>query len=49
MGENIRNWIGGRDAHIRLDAGVAPWLQVVVPIWVCQFNLRRLDSHRCSA
>jgi|RhiMetdeSRZDD1v2_1073273.scaffolds.fasta_scaffold293239_3 hypothetical protein len=32
MGENIRNRIGGRDAHIEADMGVAPLLQIVVPV-----------------
>ncbi len=73
MGENRRNWIGGRDAHIHAiepgpyqgrlidaavvvfpspvtpcDVGVAPQLQIVVPVW-CQFNLNRLDDHRRPA
>ncbi len=74
MGENRRNWIGGRDAHIHAiepgpyqgrlidaavvvfpspvtpcDVGVAPRLQAVVLLWVCQCNFSRLDDHRCPA
>ena len=49
MGENLRNGIGGRDTHMHLDVGVAPRLQIVVPVWVRQLNLRRLDGHRRPA
>ena len=46
IGENGRHWIGECDAHIQVDMGVAQRLQIVVPVWVCQFHLRRLDGHR---
>ena len=48
-GEHRRYWIGGRDARIHMDVGVAVRLQIVVPVWVCQLNLSRLDGHRRPA
>jgi hypothetical protein len=31
------------------DVSVAVRLQIVVPVWVCQLNLSRLDGHRRPA